>query len=94
MLSIHLFLVSHKGGCLALGTYDQVTAAGVDLGSLMEDYEQERRHRLARMTSTTSSISIGEEIYDATTPLPLYESTRSIYSSIDSYHEVGIPFFD
>ena len=94
MLCISLFLLFHQGACLALGTYDQLTEAGVDLGSLMEDYEQERRHRLASMTSTTSSISIVDEISDGTTPLPMYESTQSINSSVDGYNEVRIYLFD
>lgn len=75
---------------MALGTYDQLTDAGIDLGSLMEDYEQERRHRLASMTSTTSSISIVDELSDGTTPLPMYESTLSVNSSVDGYEEVCI----
>lgn len=74
---------------MALGTYDQLVDSGVDLGSLMEDYEQERRHRLASMTSTASSISIVEELAEGSTPLPMYESTLSVNSSVDGYAEVS-----
>ncbi|XP_035217642.1 multidrug resistance-associated protein 4-like isoform X2 [Stegodyphus dumicola] len=82
-------LVLKEGRCLALGTYDQLTEAGVDLGSLMEDYEQERRQRLASMTSTASSISMVDELTDGTTPIPMYESTLSISSSVgEDYDEI------
>lgn len=77
---------------MALGTYDQLTTAGVDLGSLMEDSEEERRHRFASTTSTTSGVSIIEEISDEVTPVPVYEPTHTIDSSADGYHKVCIRF--
>ncbi|KAG8186529.1 hypothetical protein JTE90_023957 [Oedothorax gibbosus] len=75
-------LVLKEGRCLAMGTFQQLTDAGVDLGSLMEDYEQEKRHRLCSLNSTVSNISFEEQITDGTTPIPMYESTMSLNSSV------------
>ncbi|XP_042894914.1 ATP-binding cassette sub-family C member 4-like isoform X1 [Parasteatoda tepidariorum] len=88
-------LVLKEGRCLALGSYEQLIEMGVDLGSLMEDYEHDRRQRLASMTSMTASIH--EEITDITGPIPIYESTQSIASSVSAEfnqadeHEEKVP---
>ncbi|GFY48387.1 hypothetical protein TNIN_211863 [Trichonephila inaurata madagascariensis] len=80
-------LVLKEGKCLALGTFDQLTQSGVDLGSMMEDYEQERRQRLCSMNSTASNISLSEELTDGTTAIPMYESTLSLASSVSTGYD-------
>ncbi|XP_054723461.1 ATP-binding cassette sub-family C member 4-like isoform X2 [Uloborus diversus] len=81
-------LVLKEGRCFALGSYEKLSQSGVDLGSLMEDYEQERRQRLASMTSTASNLSVIEEMSDPATAIPLYESTLSVCSSVSAtYNE-------
>ncbi|GFT55310.1 hypothetical protein NPIL_228742 [Nephila pilipes] len=80
-------LVLKEGRCLALGTFDQLTESGVDLGSMMEDYEHERRQRLCSMNSNASNISLSEEISDGATALPMYESTLSVASSVSTGYD-------
>ncbi|XP_055936124.1 ATP-binding cassette sub-family C member 4-like isoform X2 [Argiope bruennichi] len=80
-------LVLKEGKCLALGTYDQLTESGVDLGSMMEDYENERRQRLCSMNSTASNVSLPDELGDGTTAVPLYESTLSLSSSVSAGYD-------
>ncbi|GIY89244.1 hypothetical protein CEXT_676372 [Caerostris extrusa] len=80
-------LVLKEGRCLALGTYDQLTESGVDLGSLMEDYENERRQRLCSMNSNASNVSLSEELLDGVTAVPLYESTLSLSSSVSTGYD-------
>ncbi|GFQ66175.1 hypothetical protein TNCT_86262 [Trichonephila clavata] len=80
-------LVLKEGRCLALGSFDQLTQSGVDLGSMMEDYEQERRQRLCSMNSTASNMSLNEELTDGTTAIPMFESTLSLASSVSTAYD-------
>ncbi|XP_067118442.1 ATP-binding cassette sub-family C member 4-like isoform X1 [Centruroides vittatus] len=71
-------IVLKEGKCLALGTYDELVTAGIDVGSLIEENEEIRSRK-----NTTGSFSSADEDVIISNPQPamLYESNSSLATS-------------